>query len=66
MNKNERAYTYITILSNTLSNVSSFALELVYKYNTLLCAKAKGLGCGFPISAVVAKESVFNNFNDLG
>jgi len=27
---------------------------------------AKGLGCGFPISAVVAKESVFKKFNDTG
>ena len=27
---------------------------------------AKGLGCGFPISAVVAKESVFDKFNDTG
>jgi len=27
---------------------------------------AKGLGCGFPISAVIAKESVFKNFNETG
>ena len=27
---------------------------------------AKGLGCGFPISAIVAKESVFDKFNDTG
>ena len=27
---------------------------------------AKGLGCGFPISAVVARESVFNKFNETG
>jgi len=27
---------------------------------------AKGLGCGFPISAVVAKESVFKTFDDTG
>jgi len=27
---------------------------------------AKGLGCGFPISAVVARESVFLKFNELG
>lgn len=27
---------------------------------------AKGLGCGFPISAVVAKESVFDSFKDTG
>ncbi len=27
---------------------------------------AKGLGCGFPISAVVAKESIFDKFNDTG
>jgi acetylornithine/succinyldiaminopimelate/putrescine aminotransferase len=27
---------------------------------------AKGLGCGFPISAVVAKESVFAEFNKTG
>ena len=27
---------------------------------------AKGLGCGFPISAVVAKESIFDSFNQTG
>lgn len=27
---------------------------------------AKGLGCGFPISAVIAKESVFRKFNESG
>ena len=27
---------------------------------------AKGLGCGFPISAIIAKESVFKNFNNTG
>ena len=27
---------------------------------------AKGLGCGFPISAVVAKESIFDKFNATG
>jgi alanine-glyoxylate transaminase/(R)-3-amino-2-methylpropionate-pyruvate transaminase len=27
---------------------------------------AKGLGCGFPISAVICKESVFNKFNSTG
>jgi alanine-glyoxylate transaminase/(R)-3-amino-2-methylpropionate-pyruvate transaminase len=27
---------------------------------------AKGLGCGFPISALIAKESIFKTFNDTG